>query len=217
MATPEDLAAKIGFIKAFFDDLEEKVAFAKTLYQGGRRDEGRLLTCVYIESLGNGIYHPSQKFASNFCRALIEHSDEALFTIVLPHWLLTKLPWGSASQQVANELREFLSPLPSRVGLAYPEFILLAERALGQAAFRFLARDCWVGTTARVLYEELRSTGTHWFGSPGGIAFSNTIWKGEPLTRIGFEHLHSALCTLLMHTRGLSLSSGLWFGNPDVA
>ena len=217
MATPEDLAAKIGYIRAFFDDLEGKVAFAKTLYEQKRMDEGRLLVCVYIESLGNGIYHPSQKFAANFCRALIEHSDHPILSVVLPHWLLTKLPWNSASTEVQSEIRNWLTPLPQRAGFTYSELLARARPGLSHHAFSFLEREGWVGTTSMAVYGELRSPGAHWFGSPGGVAFSETTWQGEPLMRIGFEDLHTALSGLLRQTRGVSLSSGLWFGNPDVA
>jgi hypothetical protein len=49
------------------------------------------------------------------------------------------------------------------------------------------------------------------------VLFSRTTWRGQPFGRIGFEELHGALTAAVTRVRALSVSSGLWFGNPDVA
>ena len=216
MSTPEDLAAKLGFIAAFFDDLLDKAAYCATLYHGNRDDEARLLTCVYLESLGNGVFHPSTRYAANFCHLLAAYGDTPRLSLVTPRWLLDRLPWRSANQQTATAIRTLLTSLPQEEAFLLPELEDLARRHLSLKAQHFLERESWLGTTAMVIYGELRSPAAHFFGSPAGILFSRTTWRGQPLGRIGFEDLHTALTKAVEAVRALSLSSGYWFGNPDV-
>ena len=217
MTTPESLAAKIKFIREFFVDLAEKASYAQALYLARRRDEARLLACIYIESLGNGLYYPETPFSRNFCRALIEHSASERLSLVAGKWLLKRLPWKSIASPPRAELEGMLRAIDIDEAVLYGDFLLTARPLLSPKSFAVLEREIWRGTTAMVLYSELRSPGVHWFGSPGGISFSETTFRSLPLGRIGFEDLHAALETILEYTKGVSLSSGNWFGNAAVA
>jgi hypothetical protein len=180
-------------------------------------DEARLLTCVYLESLSNGVFYPSTKFAANFCCLLAEHGDDQRFQVVTPRWLLDHLPWGSCNPTVKDQVVTLLGSRPQDEGLLLSELTDLALTRVDCAAQGFLAREGWVGTTAHIAYSDVRSPGAHFFGSPGGVLFSRTTWRGQPFGRIGFEELHGALTAAVTRVRALSVSSGLWFGNPDVA
>jgi hypothetical protein len=50
----EDKASgKARYIRAYFDDLQGRIAFLGELYGMGRKNEALMLCCCYIEALGS--------------------------------------------------------------------------------------------------------------------------------------------------------------------
>ena len=94
----EDRAAKPGRIVAFFEDLEAKVAFAAHLERSGHRDEALLLTCCYVEGLGNSLAL-SQRGAESFVEALRLHGGDCRFDLILPTYLSASLPYKSTHER----------------------------------------------------------------------------------------------------------------------
>lgn len=57
----ENLQAKMEFIKAFFDDLDSKIAFLDKLYSNGHQDEAQVLCSCYIDWLASALYWPEEQ------------------------------------------------------------------------------------------------------------------------------------------------------------
>lgn len=210
--TPEDLAAKESFIIAFFDDLEAKLAFTAELESGGHDDEARTLCSIYIEALGNGLFYPASTYAANFSRALIDHSGLQLFSVASPGLLIKNLPFGSTSPAVRAEIQAALDSRPANGGSDLIDLLLAIRPEVSPSAFAFLEAEGWRGTVASATYAAVRSPGAHWFGSPQDLEFSQTTLNGIALPPVTFSHLHQAGLAVMTHARGVSISSGMWFG-----
>jgi hypothetical protein len=50
---PEESDGKAFFIKAYFDDLEQRIAFLRELQAAEHENEALMLCCCYIEALGS--------------------------------------------------------------------------------------------------------------------------------------------------------------------
>ncbi len=82
----EQRADKAFFIRAYFDDLKERIAFLKDLNEGRHRDEALMLCRCYIEALGSRQYHESRKL-KNYSRILEEHGGNDIFALIHPKQL----------------------------------------------------------------------------------------------------------------------------------
>src|SRR4051812_46272776 len=105
MVSVEDLVAKKEFIQAFFDDLEKRIQFTDTLFAEEHRDEARLLCCVYIEALGNGLEGNTLGGAATFTKVLELYGGEPLLSLIHPKALRESLPYKNASPNDRSTLQ----------------------------------------------------------------------------------------------------------------
>ena len=212
MTTAADKQAKLEFIGAFFDELDEKAALTEALFKEGHQDEARLLCCCYIEALGNGLYPQQNSGAQAFSLALCGHSGDPDFSLVCPKWLLRSLPFGSASPAASVAAKEALTALTQNEALDETE-LLAKIGSIASDATEFLKREMWRGSVASAVYQDIRSLGVHWFGSPSSLSFETVKRDGKPLAEVGFWKLKNGLDKVIEDARRLSLASGKWFGH----
>src|SRR3990172_8931391 len=112
MPSPEDLAAKKGFIEAFFEDLRQKAALTDRLFAEHHEDEARLLVCCYIEALGNGLDASTGNGARNFVTVLVEHGGDPVLALIHPKLLHTSLPYKSTTPANKVALEGAFAKLP---------------------------------------------------------------------------------------------------------
>jgi hypothetical protein len=207
----EDRAAKLGMIVAFFENLEAKIAFAAHLERSGHLDEALLLTCCYIEGLGNSLAL-SQGGAESFVEALRLHGGDSRFDLIIPTYLSASLPYKSTSAESASFLRTWLGSLPQFEAISRAELSRLSHAAASPEAVSFLATNCWRGTLANIAYVRIRSFGVHHLGSPDFVSFSKSTHQGVALPDIDFVMLHGALNNIVAHAKNVSLRTNRWFG-----
>ncbi len=94
--TAEELKATSDLVAAYFDSLEDKIAFVRTLSEQGHEDEAQLLCLVYIAGLANNLHPPGTKSGRSFSEALIRYGGDELFSLVMPDYLFENVPWKSA-------------------------------------------------------------------------------------------------------------------------
>ncbi len=212
MASSADLAAKKGFIQAFFDDLREKVAFTDDLFAQGHQDEARLLVCCYIESLGNGLVDSTATPARNFVQAVVDHGDDPALALIHPKLLQTSLPLKSVSPADRAALQAAFAGLAPDKALKEKELFAVIGTALSTDAVAFLRRELWRARFAMIAYSNIRSIGAHFFGSPSSVSFSQMTHGGKPVSEIQFSTLRSVLARVIDHAETLSLTTNKWFG-----
>ena len=204
------------FIDGFFEDLDDKVAFLSSLYDDRREDEARLLCLVYLDGVANWLNHPKPASAENFSRALCEFCDDYPFELVLPGWLLERLPFGSAPRGLEESIQRAIARLPEDEAHRPAEFVERVEPFLEATHINWLKPHLWRGSVAHAVYAVLRSPGVHQLNGRHGLSFSHTH-LGQPLERVGFRVLHSALRSLAARARKVSEETGFWFGVEDEA
>jgi len=212
LPTAEDLVAKKGFIEAFFEDLDAKIAFTDELHATGHEDEARLLCCTYIEALGNGLSSVQLGGAASFSNVLEAHGGEPTLALIHPKALKESLPYGSVSPADRVVLQSSIAALPPNEVLTKAELLKVLGPNLSVAALAFIDREYWRATIATIVYGNIRSLGVHWFGSPSTLTFSSTTHHGTQVPDIDFAFLRRALGRTFAHAKHLSLTTNKWFG-----
>jgi hypothetical protein len=212
MATAENLEAKRYFIAAFFEDLEKKVRFLDDLIEQGHADEARLLCTTYLDGLGNWLRPGSYGSARNFCTVLTNHGGETVLSLIIPDFLLEKLPWGSAPGGAKAEIEMACNSLTPHEAYAPPDFIASVRGNLSSTNARWLETELWRGAVANAVYDRIRSRSVHWLGSLPALGFSKTSYQGQPIPHADFEMLSRALNRIVDHAKVLSLQTNRWFG-----
>jgi hypothetical protein len=209
---PEALDAKRLSITAFFDDLDKKVAFLDYLFKGGHKDEARMLCVCYIDGLSNWLHQDSTALAKNFSTALSKLSGEEVFSLLVPEFLLSSVPWDNAPKGAETQIRSALSKLRAREAVFPHELVTAVTPAITKGQLTWLKDELWRGSVAMAVYIAVRSPNIHWLGSGDALSFDRTTFRGRPLQRIDFPMLLRALQHLAAHARGISIKTGKWFG-----
>jgi len=212
----ENLQAKVNFIKAFFDDLDNRIAFLGDLYTSGRRDEARVLSSCYIDGLASALYWPEERNNFNFVRALKEYGSEEIFRYIHPKMLEDALLKKAANNSKWKNISQKISPtLQKARGRFYDEQEItnLLSPLLNKSEMGDVQKELWRGTFAAIVYSQVRIPAVHGFGPPDGITFDKTTFKGQQVPAIEFTMLKNSLKRIAGAARGESLNSKKWFGH----
>jgi len=114
---------RMHFIQAFFDTIDDKIAFLSHLCALGRHDEAMTLCCTYIDGLGQAIYwrsssHPGStknNSSFNFVRVLREHGEQPYLDLIHPMGFIRWL------RKVENRQKKFKG-LPEKIESALQAF-----------------------------------------------------------------------------------------------
>lgn len=207
----ESKEAKMSFIVAFFDELDDKIDFLAQLLEQGRRDEALTLCAAYLDGLSNWLSTDSGAHR-NFSRTLGALGGEPVFGLVLPAELLKALPERSAPPGCSDALRSWVTELTDNEAWVPYELTQALNEPLGRDAASWISNEYWRGTVASAVYSRIRNPGTHWLGSAEALTFSSTTHRGAPLPDIGFDMLYRALRRIATHARQLSIDTNKWFG-----
>lgn len=213
----ENRRAKLGFIRAFFEDLDDKIAFLDDLNRAGRRVEARVLCSCYIDGLASALYWPEERSNYNFVQILKEHGGEEIFSYIHSKKLEDEIlnliergqrKWRHIYEKISSVLqrgRERLSEEQEIITLLSP-LITDEERAL-------LKKEMWRGTFAAIVYNEVRIPSAHGFGPPDGITFEGTTFRDQPVPPIEFPMLRRCLSNIASAAKEKSLRTEKWFGH----
>lgn len=195
-------------LQAYFDDLEQRIAFLKELYNGGHEDEALMLCCCYIEALGNRQYHDSDRKAKNYYRILEEHSGNKLFTLVhkkqLKNVLLNKKLFKGTFIHIEQIIDAFGNEL-----IRQEIVIEKLSPVINKKQLDWLNDNLFRGTMAVISYERVRSELVHDISTPN-LTFDETIFDGKPVPDINFELLYQALINIFRSLKDISLKITKW-------
>lgn len=205
----EKAAAKAQLIKAYFDDLQNRIAFLAELYEMGRKNEALMLCCCYIEALGSRQSPEPERKAKNYCSVLAEHGQNEIWRLVHPRQLKNVL----ASNGLFRDAFDVVEPLIDDFGaqLIEPEQV----RAKLDPAFSGQQRG-WIddnlfkATIAYISYDRIRSELVHDISAPS-ISFSETSYKGNPVPDLTFEMLYDSLRHIVNVSQERAISTNKWW------
>ncbi|MCJ7811345.1 MAG: hypothetical protein MUP62_04040 [Dehalococcoidia bacterium] len=212
----ENLQAKVNFIRAFFDDLDNRITFLGDLYTSGRRDEARVLCSCYIDGLASALYWPEERNNFNFVRALKEYGGEEIFPYIHPKMLEDALLKKAANSSKWETISKKISPtLQKARGRFYDEqeVINLLSPLLNNSEIGDVQKELWRGTFAAIIYSQVRIPAVHGFGPSDGITFDKWTFKGQQVPAIEFTMLKNSLKRIADVAKGKSLNSKKWFGH----
>lgn len=203
------------FIKAFFNDLDRKIAFLAELYNSGHQDEARVLCSCYIDWLASALYWPEERNNFNFVRILKEYGGEEIFSYIHPKMLeasLLKKANGKKWAVIHNKTSQILQQARGRL-YAEQETIDLLSSVLNNNEIGDIKKELWRGSFAAIVYNEVRNLSVHSFGPPDGITFDNTLFKKQQCPLIDFALVYRTLKRIASVVREISLNSTKWFGH----
>jgi len=205
----ESQADKTFMIKAYFDDLEERIAFLKELNEGDHKDEALMLCCCYIEALGSRQYHESDRKAKNYSRILEEYGGNYIFALVHPKQLKRVLENQNLFKPDISAIEPIIEGFEKE--LVSQEVVtdsLLPVINKDQA--KWLQDNIFKVTMANISYEFVRSELVHDI-SAENVTFSKTTIEGDPVPDLNFELLYPALWNIFHLLKGKSLETNTWY------
>jgi len=196
-------------IKAYFDDLENRIAFLKELHKGSHIDEALMLCCCYIEALGSRHYHDSNRKAKNYYRILVEYSENRIFALVHPKQLKNILK----DKKLFNQNIDRIEPIVDGFGkelIPQQEVICRLEPVATEEQMNWLNDNLFKGTMAAISYDRIRSDLVHDI-STSKLTFSETTFEGKQVPDMNFRLFFSALIKIFKNLKERSLETNTWY------
>lgn len=212
----DNAAAKRDFIRAFFDDAEERAKYLLELRASSHTNEASTLCLVYIDSFSQWLFWPPSRAGRNFVEALVKHGGDSEFALVHPLALIRafaaiKDPWRTFATRL-----ESLFPGPPYSVYSRADFLTHPGLGFTQAEAKLLETELWRGSIASVAYTRLRNPSVHNFRRAAEVSFDTTTYQGQPVQPITFSRLHDALMRLIAEARRRSVANNQWFGNDAI-
>ncbi len=196
------------YVDAYFDVIEEKIAFVEKLAQE-RTDEPLLLCCCYIEALGSKKYPKLKQKWKQYASILFDYSENPVFSRIHPDQMFQSLSekklFVVSKAAIKNSLQEFGDELPTQEEVTEKLTPLLSVEQN-----KWLDDNIQKGTIAALSYDWVRSELVHDFSSLN-IAFSKSTILGKPVPNLDFQLLHPALVKIVKQLRVESTAAGKFF------
>jgi hypothetical protein len=212
----DNATAKQEFIRAFFDDAEERAKYLLDLNASSRPSEASTLCLVYIDGFSQWLFWPRSRAGQNFVEALVTYGGDREFELVRPLALIRALaamknPWKTFATRL-----ESLFPTPPYSLFSQADFLTHLSPSFSAADAKLLKDELWRGLIANVVYTRLRNPSIHSFRRAAEVSFDMTMYQGQPVQSITFSRLHDALMRLIAEARGRSMANNQWFGNDSI-
>lgn len=202
----------MDYIEAFFEVLNDKVAFLRQLFDSSRQDEAMTLCCAYIDGLGQALYFPDKRSSFNFVRALREYGGQPYLDLFHPagfsRWVKTQTKFRKLSAKIDSAMAIFKGQLASEADLKHALSQTLSDNELQD-----ISTELWHGTLAYSAYKWLRNPFVHTLRGYGGVSFGQIIYDGRPVPEIDFFMLHGALESIVRNAHEISIKSGKLCGH----
>ena len=201
--------SKALYIKAYFEDLQKRIAFLAELHAMGRKDESLMLCCCYIEALGSRESMEPQRKAKNYCTILAEQGHNEIWRLVHPKKLKDVLSKNGLFGGVFNTLEPLIDGFGSQL-IDPQELLARLDPSLNEQQKSWLHDNLFKGSMANISYEHIRSELVHDI-SGGSISFSETIYKGGPVPDLTFDVLYSSLRKIVDVSQSKAISTNKWW------
>lgn len=216
MASEENQKAKMGFINAFFDDLDNKAEYLVELYKAGRRDEARILCSCYLDGIASALCWPDDRSNYNYVKTLREYGGNEILGYIHPKRLdeaLAKLSkrgdkWKVIHESISGKLKVVEKQLYQE-----KEILEMIGPLLKETHVEIVSRELWRGSFAAIVYDRYRVVAVHGFGPPDGTTFKGATFQGKPIPPIDFSMVHDCLRRITNAAKVISGKSGKWFGH----
>lgn len=206
--------SKLAFIRAYFDELERKIAVLTALADEGFKDEALTLCLVYVDGLAQRLAWPSDKAGFNYVTALAQFGQDVELGMVHPKQLADaldrmKAPWHPIASAVRAAFPGPTFQLLPAATVVASLTSLLPNQAL------LLQDEVWRGTVAGVAYFRMRNPAIHALGA-STLSFGATSFRGKPAKSLELRRLQSAARHLAAEARRRSEAAGEWFGSDAI-
>ncbi len=211
----ENLKVKKEFIVAFFDDMDDKIAFLDELYKLGRKDEANILSARYIDGFASYLYWQEKRNKFNFIKILKEHGSENIFSLIHPKMLIDDLPDGKKWERIREKISLTFQKHKKQF-YKEQEIVDLLPTSLDKSEINAIKNELYRGTYAAITYHYYRNMATHGLG-PTTMSFDNTTNNGCPPPNIDFHLVYKALKNVALAVRDKSINSNKLFGHDFIA
>lgn len=200
---------KAFMIKAYFDDLEKRIAFLKELHNVNHTDEALMLCCCYIEALGSRQYHDSNRKAKNYYRILVEFSGNSIFSLVHPKQLKNILNDKNLFKRNFDQIELIIDSFGKEL-IPQKDVIFRFKPVATEEQMNWLDDNLFKGTMAAISYDRVRSDLVHDI-STSNLTFSETTFGGKQVPDMNFDLLYPALIKIFRNLKDMSLKTNTWY------
>ncbi len=206
-----DATTKAYFIEAYFDKLQERIAFLHELHAEERECEALMLCCCYIEALGSRELTGLDLKAKNYCAILSEEGDNKIWRLIHPKQLKKVLSTNGLFKEQFNTFEPVIDDYGPQL-IEPQELLARLEPSLDEKQRSWLQDNIFKGSMAMISYERIRCELVHDIDAETSISFSETTYNGNPVPILDFEALYSSLKKIVAASQKKAVSSNkFWY------
>ena len=202
-------SGKAHYIKAYYDELQSRIAFLGELYGMGKRHEALMLCCCYIEALGSRQSREPERKAKNYCTALFEHGQNEIWPLIHPKQLKNVLSTNGLFKDAFSTLQPLIDSFGAQL-IDPQEVQAHLDGALNEQQRGWLKDNIFKGSVANISYDRIRSELVHDI-SAAPISFSETSYKGHPVPDLNFEMLYASLRRIVEVNQQRAIATNKWW------
>jgi hypothetical protein len=212
-STPEDIAAKVAFMNAYFEDALGRAAFLEDLADNGHEYESMTLCVVYLDSYSQLLSGRKGETGRNFVETVCSHDQSGFLSLIHPLQLTRSFDEMKGRWPQRSRILSGRYPGPTYALVSREDALDAIRETFASEEVAEIIRELWRGTVAAVVYNWVRNPSVHGPGGSQQISFDKTTLKGAPAPSVSLNSLLPPLRAMITEARSRSLKRCEWFGD----
>ncbi len=201
-------AVQAEIIDAYWDDVDERVAYLTALLGAGRHNEALTLCATYLEAVAHALVSTNAVASDQFADELEEHASDPYLTLVHPLQLVRMSAQINGLSPSALHGLAATFPGPEHTLLHREQALDIVHATLAYTDASLVERSIWKGTIAYVVYDFIRTQSFRRREGVRTIGLGTAFREGALMQGLAVPELVSLLQSMVAEARARSHSTG---------
>ncbi len=201
-------AVQAEIIDAYWDDVDERVAYLTALLGAGRHNEALTLCATYLEAVAHALVSTNAVASDQFADELEEHASDSYLTLVHPLQLVRMSAQINGLSPSALHGLAATFPGPEHTLLHREQALDIVHATLAYTDASLVERSIWKGTIAYVVYDFIRTQSFRRREGVRTIGLGTAFREGASMQGLAVPELVSLLQSMVAEARARSHSTG---------
>jgi hypothetical protein len=201
-------AVQAEIIDAYWDDVDERVAYLTALLGAGRHNEALTLCATYLEAVAHALVSTNAVASEQFADELEEHASDPYLTLVHPLQLVRMAAQINGLSPSALHGLAATFPGPEHTLLHREQALDIVHATLAYTDASLVERSIWKGTIAYVVYDFIRTQSFRRREGVRTIGLGTAFREGASMQGLSVPELISLLHSMVAEARARSHNTG---------
>lgn len=201
-------AVQAEIIDAYWDDVDERVAYLNALLGAGRHNEALTLSATYLEAIAHALVSANAVASEQFADELEEHASDPYLTLVHPVQLVRMAAQIHGLSPSALHGLAAVFPGPEHTLLHQSQALDIVHANLAYTDANLVERSIWKGTIAYVVYDFIRTQSFRRREGARTIGLGTAFREGSSVQGLSVPEIVLLLHSMVAEARARSRSTG---------